>query len=152
MAFITGSISAPGLAESLEHNTKIGPLRPLFILDRPGGKPEHTVNMTLRHGVRSSLEYAKSGDVTKARALSNPQMSPHLSFVDMAGHGYAVVRASATSFETEFVAIPRPLERNPAPDGGPLAYRVVHRAAMWKPGEAPKLEQRVLEGDPKLSI
>jgi alkaline phosphatase D len=70
----------------------------------------------------------------------------------MGGHGYAVVRASAGAFETEFVAIPRPLERNAAPDGGPLAYRVVHRALMWKPGEAPKLEQRVLEGDPKLSI
>jgi len=108
--------------------------------------------MTLRHGVRSSLEYAKSGDVAKARALSNPQMSPHLSFVDMAGHGYAVVRASAEAFETEFVAIPRPLERSPGADGGPLTYRVVHRAAMWKPGEHPRLEQRVIEGDPKLSI
>jgi len=153
VAFITGSISAPGLAESMEHNLKKDhPLRPLFIVDVPGAKPEHTVNMTLRHGVKASLEYAKSGDVTKARALSNPQLSPHLSFVDMAGHGYAVVRASADAFETEFVAIPRPLERNPAPDGGPLAYRVVHRAAMWKPGERPRLEQRVLEGDPKLSI
>jgi alkaline phosphatase D len=70
----------------------------------------------------------------------------------MGGHGYAVVRASADAFETEFVAIPRPLERNPAPDGGPLAYRVVHRAALWKAGERPRLEQKVLEGDPKLSI
>jgi len=153
VAFITGSISAPGLAESMEHNLKKDqPLRPLFIVDRPGGKPEHTVNMTLRHGVKASLEYAKSGDVNKARALSNPSLSPHLSFVDMAGHGYAVVRASSDAFETEFVAIPRPLERNMAPDGGPLAYRVVHRAALWKPGERPRLEQRVLEGDPKLSI
>ena len=45
-----------------------------------------------------------------------------------------------------------PIERNPAPDGGPLEYRVVHTAKLWKPGERPKLEQRVLEGDPKLSI
>jgi alkaline phosphatase D len=108
--------------------------------------------MTLRHGVKSSLEYAGSRDIQKARALSNPELAPHLAFVDMAGHGYAVVRASGDAFETEFVAIPRPLERHPAPDGGPLAYRVVHRAALWKPGERPKLEQRVLEGDPKLSI
>jgi len=35
VAFITGSISAPGMAESLEHNTKIGPLQSLFIVDRP---------------------------------------------------------------------------------------------------------------------
>jgi alkaline phosphatase D len=120
--------------------------------DRPGQASEPAVNMLLRHGVKSCLEYAKSGDVKKARALSNPNLSPHLSFVDMGGHGYAVVRASAEALETEFVAIPRPLERSPGVDGGALAYRVVHRAAMWKPSEAPKLEQRVLEGDPKLSI
>ncbi|MFI4966236.1 MAG: alkaline phosphatase D family protein [Caulobacterales bacterium] len=153
VAFITGSISAPGLAESMEHNLKKDlPLRPLYLVDRPGQKPEHAINMLLRHGVRSCLEYAASGDVQKARALSNPDLSPHLSFVDMAGHGYAVVRASADAFETEFVAIPRPLERDLAPDGGPLAYRVVHRAPLWKAGERPRLEQRVLEGDPKLSI
>jgi alkaline phosphatase D len=153
VAFITGSISAPGLAEGMEYNLKKDlTLRPLYLADRPGAKPEHTVNMLLRHGVRSCLEYARSGDVKKARALSNPDLSPHLSFVDMGGHGYAVVRASVDAFETEFVAIPRPLERNPAPDGGPLAYRVVHRAALWKAGETPKLTQKVLEGDPKLSI
>ncbi len=153
VAFITGSISAPGMAEALEHNfPKDHPLRPLFLADRPGAKPEHMMNMTMRHGVRASLEYAKSRDVTKARALSNPDLAPHLKFVDMGGHGYAVVRADATALETEFVAIPRPLERDPAPDGGPLEYRVVHRAALWKAGERPKLEQRVLEGDPKLSI
>jgi alkaline phosphatase D len=153
VAFITGSISAPGLAESMKYNMKKDhPLRPLILVDGPDGGHEPTINMTLRHGVKSSLEYAGSRDIQKARALSNPELAPHLAFVDMAGHGYAVVRASGDAFETEFVAIPRPLERNPAADGGPLAYRVVHRAALWKPGERPKLEQRVLEGDPKLSI
>ena len=153
VAFITGSISAPGLAESLSYNLKKDhPIRALYVVDRPGRPGEPAINMLLRHGVRSCLEYARSGDVAKARALSNPDLSPHLSFVDMGGHGYAVVRASADAFETEFVAIPRPLERNLAPDGGPLAYRITHRAKLWKAGERPVLEQRVLEGDPKLSI
>lgn len=153
VAFITGSISAPGMAEGMSYNLKKDqPLRPLFLVDQPGAPNQPTMNMLFRHGVKSCLEYARSGDVQKARALSNPELSPHLSFVDMAGHGYAVVRASSDAFETEFVAIPRPLERNPADDGGPLAYRVVHRAALWKAGERPKLEQKVLEGDPKLSI
>ncbi|MGZ5987271.1 MAG: alkaline phosphatase D family protein, partial [Caulobacteraceae bacterium] len=153
VAFITGSISAPGMVEAISHNLpKDLPLRALYLRDRPAGPPEPTVNMLMRHGVKAALEYAKTGDVVKARALSNPQLSPHLSFVDMGGHGYAVVRASAEAFETEFVCIPRPLERAATPDGGPLAYRVVHRAPLWKAGEAPRLEQRVLEGDPKLSI
>jgi alkaline phosphatase D len=153
VAFITGSISAPGLFESLGYNLKKDhPLRPLFLKDTPGAPPEPTVNMLLRHGVASTAEYVKSGDVAKARALSNPQMAPHVSFVDMGGHGYAVVRANGQALETEFVCIPRPLERSATPDGGPLAYRVVHRAPLWKAGERPRLEQKVLEGDPKLSI
>ena len=153
VAFITGSISAPGMAEALEHNfPKAHPLRALFLADRSSGKPEHTMNMLMRHGVRSALEYAASRDAAKARALSNPDLAPHLKFVDMAGHGYAVVRAGPAALETEFVAIPRPLERNMAPDGGPLEYRVLHRAPLWAPGERPRLEQKVLEGDPKLSI
>ncbi|HLZ75216.1 alkaline phosphatase D family protein [Phenylobacterium sp.] len=153
VAFITGSISAAGMAEALEHTfPKAHPLRALFLADRPNAKPEHTMNMTMRHGVRSALEYTASRDVLKARALSNPDLSPHLKFVDMAGHGYAIVRAGPAALETEFVAIERPIERNPAPNGGPLEYRVVHRAALWKAGERPHLEQRILEGDPKLSI
>ncbi len=152
IAFVTGSISAPGLVESLEHKfPKDHPLRPLFVADRGAAIPEPAVNMLLRHGVRSCLEYAKSGDIGKARALSNPDNAPHLAFVDMGGHGYTVVRASAEAFETEFVCIQRPVERNEAADGGALLYRVVHRAALWKAGEAPTLTQRVLEGDPKLS-
>ena len=153
MAFITGSISAPGIVEAITHGLpKDLPLRALYLRDMPGAAPEPTINMLMRHGVRSALEYASSGDITKARALSNPDLAPHLSFVDLCGHGYAVVRASAGAFETEFVCIPRPLERATTPDGGPLAYRVTHRAPLWKAGERPRLEQRVLEGDPKLSI
>jgi len=153
IAFITGSISAPGLAEAYEHRTnKDHPLRALFIVDDPKDGPQPTVNMLLRHGVRSCLEYAKTHDVAKARAVSNPDNAPHVSFVDMGGHGYAVVRASGDAFETEFVCIERPSEPSAAPDGGPLRYRVAHRTPLWKPGELPVLTQRILEGDPRFSI
>lgn len=149
IAFITGSISAPGLAEALEHNfPKDHPLRPLFVADRPNAKPEPTINALLRHGVKSALEYAQSGNAEKARALSNPNNAPHVSFVDMGGHGYAVVTVSADKFETEFVCIPRPLERSTTADGGPIRYRVVHSAALWNAGEAPALTRRIVEGDP----
>jgi alkaline phosphatase D len=154
VAFTTGSISAPGLVEALEHRfPKDHPLRPLFLASPPGaGKPEPAVNLLLTHGVRACLEYDASGDIAAARRLSNPELAPHLAFVDMGGHGYATVRVTSEAVECEFVCIPRPLERSDRPDGGPLRYRVVHRAALWRKGERPRLEQRVLEGEPRLSL
>jgi alkaline phosphatase D len=152
--FVVGSISAPGLLESAEYKLpKDVPLRGMYLVDKAGGgKPDPTINMLVRHGVRSALEYARSGDAAKARALSNPNLSPHLSFVDLGGHGYATVRVTSDALETEFVCIPRPVDRTTAADGGPLRYRVAHRARLWKQGEKPALEQRVLEGAPTLSI
>ena len=154
VAFVTGSISAPGIVEALEHNfPKDHPLRPLFVAKGPGdARDQPTMNLLLHHGVNSALEYAKSGDIAKARALSNPDLSPHVSFVDMGGHGYAVVTATTSAFDVEFVCIPRPVERSERADGGPLAYRVRFRTPMWKPGEAPAMNRTVIEGDPKLSL
>ncbi len=154
IAFVTGSISAPGLVEALEHNLpKDHPLRALYLAQGPADHgPQPTINLLLGHGVRSCLEYAQSGDLTKARALSNPDLSPHVAFVDMGGHGYSVVRASSEFFETEFVCIPRPIERSAHPDGGPLSYRVKSRTALWQKGQAPKLVLEVLEGDPRFSL
>lgn len=147
IAFITGSLSAPGMAEALEHKfPKQHPLRALFLADRPGGvKP--AMNLLLHHGVRTCLEYARSGNLAKAKRLSNPQLAPHVKFVDMGGHGYAVVSASAQRFDVEFVCIPRPIERSASPDGGPLRYRVVHRAKLWRKGETPVLEREIISGD-----
>ncbi|MES2442488.1 MAG: alkaline phosphatase D family protein [Pseudomonadota bacterium] len=151
LSFITGSISAPGLGEACEFFRESA-VRPLYVRKVEGAAPEHVINLTIKRGVRAALEYAASGDIAKARALTNPDVAPHLEFVDMAGHGYAVVSAGPDAIETEFVCIVRPIARATTPDGGPLRYRVSHQAKLWKPGTRPKLTQRVLEGDPKLSI
>ncbi len=154
LAFITGSISSLGLAEALEARfPRDHPLRPLFTADVPGAALQlPTVNMLLRHGVRSCLEFAATGDVARARALSNPDLSPHLSFVDMGGHGFARIRLSADEIRTDFVCIARPLERSEAPDGGPVRYRMAHRASLWSAGQRPRLEQSIIDGDPGLSV
>ncbi len=150
--FITGSISAQGLFEVTELGMKKDhPLRALYLHDRGNGSVGAAMNMTVLHGVRASIELQKTGDKAKALALSNPDVAPHLDFADLGGHGYATVRASVANLETEFVCIPRPLERNSAPDGGPLLYRVTHTVNRWRPGEAPQLQQRVVEGDPGLA-
>jgi alkaline phosphatase D len=154
LSFIGASLSSPGPMEGQEYNLpKDLPLRALYLADRPdGAKPDWTYNLLLRHGVRSCLEYAKSRDLAKARALSNPSLAPHLEFLDLGGHGYAKVRLSADEMRTEFVCIPRPITRAGTPDGGPLRYRVVLSAALWQPGERPVLRRDVIEGDPGLSI
>ncbi|MEP6793284.1 MAG: hypothetical protein ABJB16_03085, partial [Saprospiraceae bacterium] len=63
-----------------------------------------------------------------------------------------LVTATTDQLSAEIVCIPRPYERSDRPDGGPLMYRVVHRTRLWKAGEAPKLEQEILEGDPQYCI
>ena len=154
LSFVGGSLVSPGAMEALEHRpANKFPLRQLYLVDRPGSaKPDWTYNMLVRHGVRSVLEYAKSFDLTRARAFSNPDLSPHLEFVDAGGHGYATVRLTGDEMRTEFVCIPRPITRSERPDGGPLRYRVAHTAKLWRPGERPMLAQQVLEGDTGLSI
>jgi alkaline phosphatase D len=154
LSFVGASLASPGTMEALEHGLrKDHPLRNLFLADRlAGGKPEWTNNMLLRHGVRSCLEYAKSFDLKRARSLSNPDLAPHLEFVDLGGHGYAKVQLSSAEMRTEFVCIPRPIARSERPDGGPIRYRVLHTAALWKNGERPQLKTSVLEGDVGLAI
>jgi alkaline phosphatase D len=152
--FITGSISAPGFPEGLEHNMpKDQPLRSLFLHQTAPDAPyQRTINMMMLHGVRSCLEYVKTGDYERAVKLSNREMSPHLQFLDWGGHGYAAVSAMNDALEVEFVCIPRPIERSTTEDGGPLVYRVVHRAKLWKGGETPQLERVKVEGQLPLSI
>ncbi len=152
LSFVGASLVSPGAMEGFELRRKDDKLRPVYLADRPDGTVEWTYNMTLRHGVRSSFEYARSFDLAAAMALSNPDLAPHLEFVDAGGHGYATVRLTADEMHTEFVCIPRPITRSESPDGGTLRYRVAHTARMWQPGERPRLETVVLEGDAGLSI
>jgi alkaline phosphatase D len=153
VAFTTGSISAPGLVEALEHVLpKDHRLRTLYLLDRKDGPPEPTVNMLMRHGVRSCVEYSRSHDVAAARRASNPELAPHLTFIDMGGHGYATIRLDAEMVTCEFVCIPRPIERSESADGGPVRYRIVHKSRLWTRGQRPVMEQVIVDGDPGLGL
>jgi alkaline phosphatase D len=154
VSFVGGSMISPGGAEANEYNQKKenNPTRGLYIAEDKDGKAQPTQNLTLRHGVRSALEYAKSGDLAKALAVRNPELAPHLTFVDNGGHGYATVRVDADTMVTEFVCIPRPITRSATPDGGPLRYRVRHEVALWRAGEKPQLRQTIVEGDVGLSV
>jgi len=70
----------------------------------------------------------------------------------MGGHGYAAVRALSDAFETEFVCIPRPIERAEHGDGGPILYRVKFSSKLWRDDEEPKIKVQVVSGDPTFSL
>jgi alkaline phosphatase D len=151
--FITGSISQQTVFEVMELTmAKNHPKRVLHLIDNPDGTVIPSMNVTAMHGVLSTLKLQETGDMDQARAVRNPDVAPHLSFLDQGGHGYGFVTATSDELSVEFVCIPRPLERSDRPDGGPLTYRVVHRTRLWKAGETPKLEQEILEGNPQYSI
>ena len=153
LSFVAGSISSPGMVEAFEHVFPARhPLRPLYLIDRVSrSHPEASVNLLLKHGVRTCLDYAEHADLERAKALSNPNNAPHVEFVDMGGHGYGIVRATAKRIEVEFVCVPRPVADPGAPDGGPLRYRITHAADLWAPRSAPRLDRVDLDGDAELS-
>lgn len=146
--FVTGSVSAPGLFEGAEYALpKDHPLRAIYLY-KPSSESrvQPAMNLSMMHGVRASLALQKTGDLHHALAARNPEVAPHLSFMDSSGHGYSVVRASSDELEVEFVCIVRPVERDNRVDGGPLAYRVAHRVKRWRRNIAPRLERTLLEG------
>ncbi|HVV33746.1 MAG TPA: alkaline phosphatase D family protein [Vitreimonas sp.] len=151
--FITGSISQQGAAEVQALTfPKDSPLRPFYVHDRPDGSTQCAFNTMLLHGVRSALVLRDTDDPAKARAASNPENAPHLTFTDLGGYGYTTVRATPDQLETEFVCIPIPNERATTEDGGPLRYRVIHRVPLWAAGARPQMHPEVIEGDVELAI
>lgn len=154
LAFVVGSINSPGFAEALEHNFPHDhPLRPLYMADRAdGSKPEPAINLLLRHGVRTCLDYHQHKDLERAKLFSNPGNAPHVDFVDMGGHGFAIVSADRRRIDVEFVCVPRPIADDSSVDGGPIRYRISFGAERWKVGVDPLLRRTALRGDAGLSV
>lgn len=92
------------------------------------------INLLFTHGVRAALEYSATGDLSAALARTNPEVAPHLPFLDMSSHGFATLRVTPEALETEFVGMDRPLEPVDDPEGPPVKYRLVHRVAAWEGG------------------
>jgi alkaline phosphatase D len=134
------------------HMKSDAPMRSLLLGPGDLAKAAPLGNMLYTHGVKACLEYNKSGDLQKARALSNPELAPHLNFLDMEGHGYALVTTTPKALDCEFVCIPMPGAPSDAVDGGALRYRVLHTVPLWQPGETPQLQQKILEGDAPFSV
>ena len=155
VAFVTAALSTPSSGQLLDESIpRDHPLRTLFFADNAGmtGERRTVANLLLRHGVRACLEYARTGDARMARLLSNPEVAPHLTFLDLDAYGYSTITATGDALECEFVCIPEPELPADRKTGGPVRYRVLHRTTRWQEGEVPQLEQSVIEGNPELSL
>lgn len=140
--FVTGSISTPSVIEAAAPIlAKNHPLASL-ILDRQGEISRPALNITLRHGVKSSLSFGQTGSKQQALALRSPDLAPHLAFADAAGHGYALVRAGRHQMEVTFVGTPAPAEPG---DLEPI-YRVTHRLEAWAPEKGPAIARVGADG------
>ena len=97
IAFVTGSISAPGLVEASEHGfrsptTRCGRCTSSTVPDAAKPRAHGEPAAAARRARVPRLRRARRPR-PRARACRNPDNAPHLSFVDMGGHGYAIVRA-----------------------------------------------------------
>jgi alkaline phosphatase D len=146
--FVTASISAPGLFEGAEYLVpKDHPLRAVYLYKPPTGEAvQPAFNFSMMHGVRASLALQRTDDVEQALRERNPELAPHLSFIDVSAHGYSLVRAQEDHLAVQFVCIPRPLQRSSSLDGGPVTYRVTHRVDRWSPKGGPKLKRINVKG------
>ena len=136
--FVVGSICTPTVVEATAAVLpKDHALAPLYITTDGTGAARPSMNVTVLHGVRASLALRPTGNFDAALAVRNPAVAPHLSFADMAGHGFAVVRADSRALDVEFVCLPPPLR----PDVDQVLYRVTHRVETWQPGQRPVVQR-----------
>jgi alkaline phosphatase D len=149
LEYVTGSISAPTIAEAFDHSiTPDKPWAAIYRQPSTAGQPGlATINLTARRGVKASLAMQRGADPATIRAAANPEVAPNLDLMDCGGHGYVVIAAHESFLDAELVCIPRPIERAPSADGGPLRYRVSYRSPIWKPGETPVLQRIATQGD-----
>lgn len=144
IAFVTGSISAPGIVEALERGLpKEHPLRPLYVGQAPG---DHAPQPILNLLIRQAVTLQKRG---RFRIPTFRRTSRSLTWEGTATRWFTL-RANSSILTSS--ASPGPSNRSDRPDGGALSYRVKSRTALRKNGEAPKLHVKILEGDPKFSI
>ena len=150
--FVVGSISTPSVFQAAEAVLPLDrPLSPLYLVKQNGqGAVLPAMNMAVRHGVKACLEYARSGDIDAAKALSNPQLAPHLVFADQGGHGFAIVTATSDDLTVDFIGTARPDKPSTTPEGIAVAYRISHRVKAWTRGQQPHLEHIGTEGHAEL--
>ena len=131
LAFVTGSISAPGTMEAQEYNFPKTHVPAPIVCSRDQHVGE--TRSAILPGIRTKRRCHQGARVLQSRS------GAACCFRRYGWSRIPVVRAAKDALETEFVCIPRPLERSDRVDGGPLNYGVRAHARLWSKGEHPAL-------------
>lgn len=145
--FVVGSISTPSVFQAAESAIPMDrSITPLYLAKKGDGPVLPAINLATRYGVQSCLEYARTGDIEKAKEVRNPDVAPHLVFSDQGGHGFGILTATPDDLTVEFVGTVRPEQPATTPEGIEVSYRITHRVESWTKGRQPRLEHLGTQG------
>jgi hypothetical protein len=71
-------------------------------------KFENNANVLFFYGTAAALEASNSHSLSAIEAADDPEVNPHLRFVDTAANGYGLVTATETDMTVTLVTINRP--------------------------------------------
>jgi alkaline phosphatase D len=123
------------------------PLRAIVAFDKPvatEASRADAFNMTMRHGVKSTLVAGAAASEAAGLAVRNSDQNPHLRYLDSRANGYAVFVATPDRLEVEYVTLATVARRSPE-----VERRVRLHAPSWASGRAlPAVEVGAVTGPP----
>jgi alkaline phosphatase D len=146
--FSIAGISSPSIFEAFAGAIAADdPMRALVVFDgtRFGGADARcpALNVTLRHGVQSTLVLQGTGDPARARAATNPRQNPHLAYMDTTANGIGVIALDATGCRTALWTFPPPVSTRFE------RLRVAtFSQPVWRAGQRIALDAPQLDGTP----
>jgi alkaline phosphatase D len=144
-AEIAGAIEtavSPDLAEVVE------PVLKLIFYDATehgGGKAVVNLNTLLRYGSAAGNVAAATHDIAMIEAARNPDVNPHLRYVDTGANGYGIASFDADAARIELVTIERPV-RDRGEDGAELRGTAAFVVARVDEGDTLALDEPELTG------
>jgi alkaline phosphatase D len=144
-ASVAGAIEAAVPPEQLPI---VEPVLKLIVYDATefgGNKAVVNFNTLIRYGAPAAAIAAETHDLAQVEQARNPDVNPHLRYVDSAANGYGLATFDGSEARIHLVSIERPIA-----DRGAVGSEVVGTASFVVPlveaGEMPTLEEPTLSG------
>ena len=106
-----------------------------------------TLNSWMLFGHTTAEEIHNGAEPDAAASMRDPDVNPHLKYVDSDAHGYFVARMDNSACKVEFVSVFEPTKLQP-PDEAPVRRRVRFVVDKTSNGEEPDVVYMGTEGEP----